>query len=55
MSWVGTYCQVDILLIEGIMVGYTARAYYKKLPLMDFTRFVSAELSFGAEIYWVAN
>ena len=29
------------------MFGSTARAYYKKVPLMDCTIFVSVELSFG--------
>ena len=32
------------------MVGSTARAYYRKLPLMDCNLFVSAESIFNADI-----
>ena len=37
------------------MVGSTTRAYYDMVLLIDCTRFVSAELSFGAGIFPVAN
>ena len=42
---------MDILLRDDSMVGYNTISYYKKLPLMDCTRFVSVELVFGAELF----
>ena len=50
VSLVVTYWQVDISLRSGRMAGSTTRVYYKKVPFMDCTQFVSVELSFDAEI-----
>ena len=33
------------------MLGSTARAYYRKVPFIDCTMFVSTELRFGAEVF----
>ena len=37
-------------MISVSMVGSTVQTYYKKVSLKDCTRFVYAELSFGADL-----
>ena len=41
---------MEISLRVVIMFVSNDRAKYRRVPLMDFTMFVSAELSFGAEL-----
>ena len=47
MSWVSADWKVEILFRDVSMVGSKAQKYFKKVPMIDFARFVPVELSFG--------
>ena len=50
MSQVGAYWKLGISLRSGSMVGFTVRKFYKRVPLIACTLFVSVEFSFVEEI-----